>query len=60
MFEVKALHLEPGVQVNQQLVADLAAALHRLADWHGTPDLVVRQSDPPELASLLEAARSDK
>jgi uncharacterized protein YcaQ len=60
MFEIKALHLEPGVAVNEQLVADLAAVLHRLADWHGTPNLVVRQSDPPELAPLLEAATSGK
>ena len=57
VFEIRALHLEPGVAVNEKLVADLAAALHRLADWHGTPELVVRQSDPPELAALLEAAR---
>ena len=57
MFEVKALHLEPGVQVDEQLVADLAAALQRLADWYGTPDLIVRESNPPELATLLEAAR---
>jgi uncharacterized protein YcaQ len=56
LFEIKALYLEPGAVVNEQLVADLAAVLHRLADWHGTPDLVVRQSDPPELAPLLEAA----
>lgn len=56
VFEIKALHLEPGVPVNDVLVADLAAVFHRLADWHGTPDLVVRQSDPPELATLLEAA----
>jgi hypothetical protein len=57
VFEIKALHMEPGVVVNEELVADLAAVLHRLADWHGTPDLVVRQSDPPELVALLEAAR---
>lgn len=58
VFELKALHLEPGVPVNEQLVADLAAALHRFADWHKTPDLVVRQSDPPEFAPILEAALS--
>jgi uncharacterized protein YcaQ len=57
VFEIKALHLEPGVVVNEELVADLAAVLHRLADWHGTPDLVVRQSDLPELVARLEAAR---
>jgi uncharacterized protein YcaQ len=57
VFEIKALHMEPGVVVNEELVADLAAVLHRLADWHGTPDLVVRQSDLPELVARLEAAR---
>jgi uncharacterized protein YcaQ len=56
VFEIKALHMEPGVVVNERLVTDLAAVLRRLADWHGTPNLVVRQSDPPEVAALLEAA----
>jgi uncharacterized protein YcaQ len=55
MFEIKALHLEPGVQVDERLVAELADALHRLADWHGTPDIVIRQSNPPEFAGRLEA-----
>jgi uncharacterized protein YcaQ len=56
VFEVKALHLEPGVAVSEELIADLAAVLRRLAIWHATPDLVVRRSDPPELAALLQAA----
>jgi uncharacterized protein len=56
MFEIKALHLEPGVPVDERLVSDLADVLQRLAAWHGTPDLVIRQSDPPEVAALLEAA----
>jgi len=57
VFEVKALHLEPGVVINEELVADLAGALRRLAAWHGTPDLVIRQSNPPELATLLEKTK---
>jgi uncharacterized protein len=56
MFEIKALHLEPGVPVDERLVSDLADVLQRLAAWHGTPDLVIRQSDPPEVVPLLEAA----
>ena len=56
VFEIKALHMEPGVRVTKRLVTDLAAALHRLADWHGTPDLVIRQSDPPNVTALLRAA----
>jgi hypothetical protein len=56
VFEVKALHLEPGVPVGEELVADLVITLRRLAAWHGTPELVVRQSNPPELSALLEAS----
>jgi uncharacterized protein len=56
MFEIKALHLEPGVPVDERLVSDLADVLQRLAAWHGTPELVIRQSDPPEVVPLLEAA----
>jgi uncharacterized protein len=56
VFEVKALHLEPDVRFTKAMAADLAAALHRLADWHGTPEIVVRQSDPPGAAALLKAA----
>jgi uncharacterized protein YcaQ len=53
VFEVKALHLEQGVPASEELAADLGVALRRLAEWHGTPDLVIRQSDPPEFAALL-------
>jgi uncharacterized protein YcaQ len=55
IFEVKALHLDPGVPVSEELVADLADALQRCADWHGTPELVIRQSNPPEIADLLNS-----
>jgi uncharacterized protein YcaQ len=53
-FEIKALHLEPGVPVTEELVAELAGALRGCAAWHGTPEIVVRQSDPPELSALLK------
>ncbi len=52
-FEVKALHLEPGVPVTEELAADIAAALHECAAWHGTPEIVITWSDPPELAELV-------
>jgi uncharacterized protein len=53
LFEVKAAHLEPGVPVSDEIVADLAGALRACASWHATPDIVVRRSDPPELAEAL-------
>jgi uncharacterized protein len=55
-FEVKALHLEPGVPVSDELVADIAGALRECAAWHGTPAVDVRWSDPPELAALVQRA----
>jgi uncharacterized protein YcaQ len=54
-FEIKALALEPGVEPTGPLVADLAVALRRLAAWHGTPELIIRRTDPPELAERLLA-----
>jgi uncharacterized protein len=56
LFEVRALHLEPGVPATEDLVAGLGGALRGCADWHGTPQVSVRRSDPPELVESLQAA----
>jgi uncharacterized protein YcaQ len=53
-FEVKALHLEPGVPVAEPLISELADALRACAAWHRTPEVEVRWSDPPELAAALQ------
>ena len=53
IFEVKALHLEPGVIPDDRLIAELKAALQACADWHRTPTVIVRQSSPPKIARLL-------
>jgi uncharacterized protein len=55
LFEVKALHLEPGVSPTDDLLAGLGGALRGCADWHGTPEISVSRSDPPGLAEPLEA-----
>jgi uncharacterized protein YcaQ len=55
-FEVKALVLEPGVEASDDLVGGLAAALRRLAAWHGTPELVLRRTQPRDLADRLLAS----
>jgi uncharacterized protein len=54
LFEVKALHLEPDVKVNKELVKALKDVIERCADWHRTPDVVVRQSNPEKLATMLK------
>jgi uncharacterized protein YcaQ len=52
-FEVKAIHLEPDVSVSDGLVASIAGALRGCAEWHNTPEVQVRRSDPRELAEML-------
>jgi uncharacterized protein YcaQ len=56
VFEVKALHLEPGTTVDDRLVEELVAALVACAGWHGTPEVAVRRSDPPGLAGTIRTA----
>jgi uncharacterized protein len=54
IFEVKKLHLEPGVPVTDELALALVETLQRCADWHKTPQVVVQWSDPPYLADKLK------
>lgn len=55
IFEVKALYLEPGVSVTDDLVAALAGTLRACAAWHKTPDIVIRRSEPEDVAARLHA-----
>jgi uncharacterized protein YcaQ len=54
-FEVKSLALEPGVAPTDDLIEGLASTLRRLAAWHGTPELIIRRSEPADLAARLLA-----
>jgi uncharacterized protein YcaQ len=56
VFEVKAIHLEPWVAVDDALVQGLGEALQDCAAWHGTPEVVIGASSPPELAAALRPA----
>lgn len=53
LFEVKALHLEPGVQVDNTMVTALRDTLRACAAWHQTPQLVVRMTNVIGLADQL-------
>ena len=53
LFEVKALHIEPGVRVDDALVAELKSTLRACAAWHQTPQVVVRQASKRGLAKRL-------
>ena len=56
VFEVRGLHLEPGVHADDELVAGLARALRDCAAWHRTPEVIVRRAEPPDLADALRRA----
>jgi uncharacterized protein len=58
-FEVKAIHLEPGVPVSDDLVTGVAWTLRDCAGWHDTPEVLVRRSDPSELAEMLRITVED-
>ncbi|MPV66295.1 winged helix-turn-helix domain-containing protein [Burkholderia sp. BE17] len=45
-FELKAVHVEPGVRFGTGLAADVAKAVKKLAAWHGTPEVTVRHAPP--------------
>lgn len=39
VFEVRSLHLEPGVKVTVGLAHELRSVIRRLGAWHGTPEV---------------------
>ena len=53
IFEIRALHLEPGVTLSDEMAAELHAAIQRCAAWHRTPRFEIRQSTPPEAAEKI-------
>jgi hypothetical protein len=53
LFEVKALHLEPGVKPDEAMVASLSATLRACAEWHQTPEVVVRWASDRKLVKRL-------
>jgi uncharacterized protein YcaQ len=53
MFEVKVLHLEPGVMVDDALAAAVKTTLQACAAWHQTPKVIVRAATAPGLAERL-------
>ncbi len=56
VFEIRQLHLQPGIKATDRLIRELGATLQRCAAWHRTPKVVVRDSDSPEITTALEAA----
>ncbi len=56
LFEIKSLYLEPDTKVTPKLTSDVAKAIDACAQWHATPRVSVRKTDPPEFAKSLRLA----
>lgn len=55
-FELRSVHLEPGVRVSERLVDDVATAVQRCARWHGCPRIRVVSCVPETFGMRLAAA----
>jgi len=56
VFEIKALHLEAGVDGSESLARDIAAAIDECARWHGTPQVRLGRCRPAGFNRCLKVA----
>jgi uncharacterized protein YcaQ len=56
LFEVKSLHLEEDIALDDALAERIAGAIHACAAWHGTPRVRLRRVMPREAAAVLRRA----
>ena len=56
VFEVKALFLEPAIQLDDTAVFDVAQAIHDCALWHATPTVKITRTAPAALRQRLRRA----
>lgn len=56
VLHIKALHLEPGVEPDEELVADVAGTLREFVAWHGATDVVFEKCDPRAFGDRVERA----
>jgi hypothetical protein len=51
---LKTLYLEPGVELDERLLASIAASMRSFLAFHGASDVVVGNSQPLEFAARLD------
>ena len=56
VFEVKALHAQPGSVWSESQVQDVAKAISHCAAWHETPQVRISRAQPAKLATALKRA----
>jgi uncharacterized protein len=52
-LRLKAIYLEPGVEPDEELLADSAVAMRDFMQFHKAKDLVIEKSNPPEFGKKL-------
>ncbi|HEY9077977.1 MAG TPA: crosslink repair DNA glycosylase YcaQ family protein [Anaerolineaceae bacterium] len=50
IMQIKALYLEPEIEVNDLMIVDLKNTIQSFADWHKTPQVVIERIEPAILA----------
>jgi len=55
ILRLKALYLEPGIALDEQLVHDVAAAMRDFMRFHKATELVIEKSQPVEFGEKLTA-----
>jgi uncharacterized protein YcaQ len=53
---LNALYLEPGIEPDDELIADVAAAMRDFLSWHGAKSLTIEKSDPATFGEALKSA----
>ena len=53
VMQLNALYLEPGVEPDDELVADVAGAMRDFLAWHGAKSLRIEKSEPAEFGEKL-------
>lgn len=56
VLALRALHLEPGIEPDDELVRDVAAAMRDFLAFHDAAEVVIEKSNPPEFGRKLAAA----
>lgn len=58
VFEVKALHFEPDVEIDEPLIVEIKRVLHACAAWHETPEVVFSEGIDPDVVELFSEGES--
>jgi hypothetical protein len=56
VLHLNALYLEPDIELDDELIAGVAAAMRDFLSWHGGQSLEIKMSDPAAFGEKLKSA----